>query len=54
VNEHRKTAVVTGASNSAGIFLVKPFVELTVGDIEQQIATNLKGVIRASQKAART
>lgn len=39
--------------NNAGIFLVKPFVDFTVEDIEQQIATNAKGVIYASQQAAR-
>jgi NAD(P)-dependent dehydrogenase (short-subunit alcohol dehydrogenase family) len=39
--------------NSAGIFLVKPFVDFTPDEIEQQIATNVKGVIFASQEAAR-
>jgi NAD(P)-dependent dehydrogenase (short-subunit alcohol dehydrogenase family) len=39
--------------NNAGIFLVKPFVDLTTDDIEQQIATNVKSVIYASQQAAR-
>ena len=39
--------------NNAGVFLVKPFVEFTNEDIEQQIATNVKSVIYASQQAAR-
>lgn len=39
--------------NNAGIFLVKPFVDFTDADIEQQIATNLKGALYASQEAAR-
>jgi NAD(P)-dependent dehydrogenase (short-subunit alcohol dehydrogenase family) len=39
--------------NNAGIFLPKPFVEFTPEEIEQQIATNVKGTIFASQAAAR-
>jgi NAD(P)-dependent dehydrogenase (short-subunit alcohol dehydrogenase family) len=39
--------------NNAGIFLVKPFVDFTTEEIEEQIATNVKGVIYASQQAAR-
>ena len=39
--------------NNAGIFLSKPFVDFTLEDIEEQIATNVKGVIYASQAAAR-
>lgn len=39
--------------NNAGIFLPKPFVEFTPAEIEEQIATNVKGVIYASQQAAR-
>lgn len=39
--------------NNAGIFQVKPFVEFTREDIDQQIATNLKGALYASQVVAR-
>ncbi len=39
--------------NNAGIFLVKPFIEFTAEDIEQQVATNLKGALYAAQEAAR-
>ncbi|XHS76530.1 SDR family NAD(P)-dependent oxidoreductase [Burkholderiaceae bacterium UC74_6] len=39
--------------NNAGIFLPKPFVDFTPAEIEEQIATNVKGVIYASQEAAR-
>lgn len=39
--------------NNAGIFLPKPFVEFTPEEVEQQIATNVKGTIFASQAAAR-
>lgn len=39
--------------NNAGIFLAKPFVEFTSEEIEQQIATNLKAALYASQEAAR-
>ena len=31
--------------NNAGIFAVKPFVDFTPDEIEQQISTNLKGVL---------
>src|SRR4030095_3951092 len=36
--------------NNAGIFLPKPFVEFTPEEVEQQIATNVKGVVFASQE----
>ena len=39
--------------NNAGIFLPKQFIDFTPDEIEQQIATNVKGVIFASQEAAR-
>lgn len=39
--------------NNAGIFAVKPFVEFTPEEVEEQIATNLKGVLYMSQQAAR-
>src|SRR5262249_27367435 len=39
--------------NNAGIFLAKPFVQFTPEEIEQQIATNLKGVLYLSQAAAK-
>ena len=39
--------------NNAGIFTAKPFVDFTPGEIEQNISTNLKGVLYASQEAAR-
>jgi len=39
--------------NNAGIFLPKPFVDFTPDEIEDQIATNVKGVVFASQEAAR-
>ncbi|RSZ35121.1 MULTISPECIES: SDR family oxidoreductase [unclassified Variovorax] len=39
--------------NNAGIFTAKPFVEFTPEEIEQNISTNLKGVLYASQEAAR-
>jgi NAD(P)-dependent dehydrogenase (short-subunit alcohol dehydrogenase family) len=38
--------------NNAGIFTVKPFVQFTPDEIEQQIATNLKGMLYSSQAAA--
>jgi len=38
--------------NNAGIFLPKPFIEYTPDDIEAQLATNLRGVVYASQVAA--
>ncbi|WP_323122884.1 SDR family NAD(P)-dependent oxidoreductase [Burkholderia alba] len=39
--------------NNAGIFAAKPFVEFTPAEIDEQISTNLKGVLYASQAAAR-
>ena len=39
--------------NNAGIFAVKPFIEFTPDEIEEQIATNLKGVLYSSQAAAK-
>jgi NAD(P)-dependent dehydrogenase (short-subunit alcohol dehydrogenase family) len=33
--------------NNAGIFLAKPFVDFTPDEVEQQIATNVKGTIYA-------
>ena len=39
--------------NNAGIFTAKPFTDFTPEEIEQQIGTNLKGVLYASQEAAR-
>lgn len=39
--------------NNAGIFSVKPFTEFTPAEIEEQISTNLKGVLYPSQEAAR-
>ncbi|WP_198088166.1 SDR family NAD(P)-dependent oxidoreductase [Variovorax sp. E3] len=39
--------------NNAGIFLPKPFIDFTPEEIEQQIATNVKGTIFASQAASR-
>jgi NAD(P)-dependent dehydrogenase (short-subunit alcohol dehydrogenase family) len=39
--------------NNAGIFAVKPFVDFTPQEVEEQIATNLKGVLYMSQQAAR-
>ena len=39
--------------NNAGIFAAKPFIDFTPFEVEQQIATNVKGVIFASQEAAR-
>lgn len=39
--------------NNAGIFAVKPFVDFTAEEVEQQIATNLKGTLYMSQQAAR-
>ena len=39
--------------NNAGIFAVKPFVDFTPLEVEEQIATNLKGVLYMSQHAAR-
>jgi NAD(P)-dependent dehydrogenase (short-subunit alcohol dehydrogenase family) len=39
--------------NNAGIFTAKPFVQFTPAEIEEQISTNLKGVLYPSQEAAR-
>ncbi|HEY9104211.1 SDR family oxidoreductase [Chitinimonas sp.] len=39
--------------NNAGIFAAKPFTEFTPEEIEEQIATNLKGVLYPSQEAAK-
>lgn len=38
--------------NNAGIFTAKPFVQFTPAEVEEQISTNLKGVLYASQQAA--
>ncbi|VVD63460.1 SDR family NAD(P)-dependent oxidoreductase [Pandoraea soli] len=39
--------------NNAGIFTAKPFVDFTPDEIDEQIATNLKGALYFSQAAAR-
>ena len=39
--------------NNAGIFTAKPFVDFTPEEIEENISTNLKGVLYASQEAAK-
>ena len=39
--------------NNAGIFTAKPFVQFTPAEVEEQISTNLKGVLYASQEAAK-
>lgn len=39
--------------NNAGIFTAKPFVQFTPDEIDQQISTNLKGVLYPSQAAAK-
>ncbi|KIO49259.1 SDR family NAD(P)-dependent oxidoreductase [Nitrosospira sp. NpAV] len=39
--------------NNAGIFTAKPFVQFTPEEIEEQISTNLKSVLYASQEAAK-
>ena len=39
--------------NNAGIFTAKPFVAFTAEEIEEQISTNLKGMLYASQEAAK-
>jgi NAD(P)-dependent dehydrogenase (short-subunit alcohol dehydrogenase family) len=39
--------------NNAGIFTAKPFVQFTPAEIEEQISTNLKGVLYPSQEAAK-
>jgi NAD(P)-dependent dehydrogenase (short-subunit alcohol dehydrogenase family) len=38
--------------NNAGIFIAKPTADYSVDDIEQMIATNLKGFLYPSQQAA--
>jgi len=38
--------------NNAGIFNAKPFVEYTEEELDQLVATNLKGFVYASQAAA--
>lgn len=39
--------------NNAGIFAAKPFVHFTAAEIDEQISTNLKGTLYASQEAAK-
>lgn len=39
--------------NNAGIFTAKPFVQFTPDEVEEQISTNLKGMLYPSQEAAR-
>lgn len=39
--------------NNAGMFMAKPFADFTVAEIDEQIATNLKGMLYHSQEAAR-
>jgi NAD(P)-dependent dehydrogenase (short-subunit alcohol dehydrogenase family) len=39
--------------NNAGIFTAKPFVEFTPAEVDEQISTNLKGVLYSSQEAAK-
>ncbi|MDR3417082.1 MAG: SDR family NAD(P)-dependent oxidoreductase [Nevskia sp.] len=39
--------------NNAGVFTAKPFVQFTPAEVEEQIATNLKGTLYPSQEAAR-
>jgi NAD(P)-dependent dehydrogenase (short-subunit alcohol dehydrogenase family) len=39
--------------NNAGIFTAKPFIQFTPDEIDEQIATNLKGVLYPSQVAAK-
>ncbi|MFC5698915.1 SDR family NAD(P)-dependent oxidoreductase [Pseudomonas sp. GCM10022186] len=39
--------------NNAGIFVPSPFTEYSEDDLESMLATNLKGVVYASQEAAR-
>jgi NAD(P)-dependent dehydrogenase (short-subunit alcohol dehydrogenase family) len=39
--------------NNAGIFTAKPFVQFTPDEIEEQIATNLKGTLYPTQEAAK-
>ncbi|MND48787.1 Gluconate 5-dehydrogenase [compost metagenome] len=39
--------------NNAGIFIAKPIAEYSEDDLESMLATNLKGVVYASQAAAK-
>jgi len=39
--------------NNAGIFTAKPFVQFTPDEVEEQISTNLKGMLYPSQEAAK-
>lgn len=39
--------------NNAGLFTAKPFIHFTAAEIDEQIATNLKGMLYHSQEAAR-
>jgi NAD(P)-dependent dehydrogenase (short-subunit alcohol dehydrogenase family) len=39
--------------NNAGVFTAKPFVQFTPAEIEEQISTNLKGMLYPSQEAAK-
>jgi NAD(P)-dependent dehydrogenase (short-subunit alcohol dehydrogenase family) len=39
--------------NNAGIFTAKPFIQFTPTEVEEQISTNLKGVLYSSQEAAK-
>lgn len=39
--------------NNAGFFTAKPFIHFTAQEIEEQIGTNLKGMLYSSQEAAR-
>lgn len=39
--------------NNAGIFTAKPFIQFTPDEVEEQISTNLKGVLYPSQEAAK-
>lgn len=39
--------------NNAGVFSAKPFVQFTPAEVEEQISTNLKGVLYPSQEAAK-
>lgn len=39
--------------NNAGIFAAKPFVQFSPEEVEEQISTNLKGMLYPSQEAAK-
>ena len=39
--------------NNAGIFTAKPFTQFTPEEVEEQISTNLKGMLYPSQEAAK-